>query len=92
MPTDAKPQHADGLSLQISDAVDALVAEQYVAADMDAGQQRQRFSLIEADDEVRRIVHQQIHVAARQRFGTGHRRNTDVADIDETLRLEQLLG
>jgi hypothetical protein len=73
--------------------VDAFTAEQNEAADMHARQQRDRCSLIEADDEIRRIAHHQIHVAARQLLGgvAGRGRLIDKANIGEALRLQQLL-
>jgi len=70
------------------------MAEQYKAADMYAGQQRRCFSLIERYDEVRSIIHHQIHVAARQLLGrvVGRGRLIDKADIGKALRLQQPFG
>ena len=66
-----EPRDANSLSFQTGNAVNVFMAEQYEAADMHAGQQRARLSLIEGDDEVRGIVHHQIHLTARQLLG-GH--------------------
>src|SRR5215831_20275214 len=69
MRVSSEPRHPDGFPLQTGDAVDVFMAEQNEAADMYAGQQGGRFSLIEAKDEIRRVDHHQIHVPARQLLG-----------------------
>jgi hypothetical protein len=42
--------HAHALALQVTNAADAFPAEQFVAADMDAREQRDRFAGIDRRD------------------------------------------
>jgi hypothetical protein len=48
----AQGLHADAFAFEVTDAVDAFSREQFEAADVDAGQQDDRFAGIECGDPI----------------------------------------
>ena len=56
---------ADALPFQIGEGANAVAGKQFQAADMEAGQQRDRLPGIDRLDEVRRVIHVEINRAAR---------------------------
>jgi len=88
----AQGLNADALFFQITDAVDAFPREQFEAADVDAGQQDDRFAGIDCRDPVRGVSHAEIDLTPRDRPGGISRPGIDIADLGKTLRAEQRLG
>src|ERR1700747_611472 len=68
-----RPQarHTDAPTLQIRNAADAVVPEQFEAADMHASQERDRLTGGDRYDERRRKVSAEIHRAARDCLRSG---------------------
>jgi len=79
--------HADALSLQIGNAVDAFVSKQFEAADVHPGDHHHVRSAVDPNDEGRRERHGEIGVAARDGVdgGSTRRDQTHIADVGEAL-------
>jgi hypothetical protein len=84
--------HADALALQVADAADRVVSEQFKTADMHPSQQRDRVAGIDCGHPPKHSVHQEIGFAARNRLPREAWRRIHIADIREALRAQQLLG
>ena len=85
--------HAHVLALEIRDAADAFSGKQFEAADVHAGQDRDRFAGIDRNDEGRREVRSEVDLAACERQG-GRRPGLGrhIADIGKAFRAQQFLG
>jgi hypothetical protein len=61
-----RPQglYPDAFSLQVGDAANAFVSEQFEAADHHTGQQRNRLADIDPSNKIRRIIRVEIDLAA----------------------------
>jgi hypothetical protein len=89
----AQARHADALAFQIRDAADALVAEQFKAADVDASQERDRIAGGGCYDQRCHKVRGEIDDAARDCLRSGGTlQQVDIANIGKTLGAEQLVG
>ena len=84
--------HADVFAFEVGDAADAFPREQFEAADVNSGQQDDRFTGVDCGDEIRGITQAEIHLALRDRLGRGSPRGIDIADLGKTLCPQQLLG
>ena len=84
--------HADALAFEVSDAVDALSREEFEAADVDAGEQDNRFAGIDCRDPIGRMRHAEIDLALGDRPSGISRPSIDIADLGKTLRAQQFLG
>src|SRR5215470_17658633 len=76
--------HADALSLQFREAIDALPREQLEAAYHHAGQQHQRFTSINRPDALQGIGRGKIDLTADRPHST-ELRSLEIADIGEAL-------
>jgi len=83
---------ADGLPFQISDGADAVVGEQFEAADHRAGQHRYPLAGIDRLHALRGIERPKVALAARELPEVFEIRPIDIADISKALGAQQLLG
>jgi len=58
----AQALHADVFAFEVGDAADAFPREQFEAADVNAGQQDDRFTGVDCGDEIRGITQAEIHL------------------------------
>jgi hypothetical protein len=61
--------HADTFALQVADAADAFVREQFVAADHHPTEHRDRLTGIDRVDDPHRCVHGEVDLATRDCLG-----------------------
>src|ERR1043166_6865015 len=84
--------HPDRLPFQIADAADFIAAEQFEAADHDAGKQYYRLAILDPADELRGICCREIELAGADAAYDFWRRCLDEADLGKALRAQQFLG
>jgi hypothetical protein len=83
---------ADGFSFQTSDAADAVIDEQFEAADHRAGQHRYPLAGIDRLHALRGIERPKVAFAARELPEVFEIRPIDIADIGKALGAQQVLG
>src|SRR5262249_30450905 len=82
--------HADTFALQVADAADALVREQFVAADHHPTEHRDRLTGADRVDYPCGSVQGEVDLAARDRLTDDGRRHIHILYIGKTLPTQQL--
>jgi hypothetical protein len=84
--------HPNALALQVADAADVVTGEQFETPDMDAGQQRERYAVIDRLDEVRGVIHLEFKLSSGGQLHRLGGRHVEIADVGKTLGAQQFLG
>ena len=81
----------DGFALEVADAAYLVAAEQFEAADHDAGEHARQRAGIERGDKLRGIGHAEIDRADADCFRHLRLGRVDIADIGKTVSAQQVL-
>ena len=88
-----RTKHPDPFALQISDAADAFVPEEFNTSGMDSAQHGDQISRVDRGDVARGKTHVEIDAAECERFSDGSPdHQIHIADIGEALSPQQLLS
>jgi hypothetical protein len=87
-----RPSNSDRSALEVGDAVDAVLGEQFEAPDMDAGQNRDLSAAIERDNERAGEVQGEVDLSGRDRLVQKGRSNgADIVDLRDAFVREQFV-